>query len=61
MKLRHLLIPLRVPCWLVFAGLLLSGLAINVAAGLVIWPVSQLGRLCEMAHFALRERTLRHA
>jgi hypothetical protein len=27
----------------------------------VIWPVSQLGRLCEMAHFALRERTLRHA
>jgi hypothetical protein len=61
MTLRYFLIPLRVPCWLVFAALLLAGLALNVVAGLVLWPAAKLVRPVAAAHFALRDRSLRHA
>jgi hypothetical protein len=61
MKLQYFLIPLRVPCWLVCAALLLTGLAINLVAGLMLWPAAQLVRFAETAHFALRDRSLRHA
>jgi hypothetical protein len=52
---------MRVPCWLVFAALRLAGLALNLVAGLVHWPAAQLVRLADAAHFALPDRSLRHA
>lgn len=61
MRLQYLLIPMRVPCWLVFAALRLAGLALNLVAGLVHWPAAQLVRLADAAHFALPDRSLRHA
>jgi hypothetical protein len=41
MNIHHRLIPLRLPTWLVMGCLLLAGVDVNLAAGIVIWPVAK--------------------